>query len=771
MRVNKLLLSFVFSIFFCIAANANDLVVIFNSVELHTKVTGMKNVMVITPQMKVLARGEENKNDTTYIFKGLPSGGDAMIAVVNPDNSSWTQIIETSKDTIKVDVPLDFVPQIVNLGEVEVKADNSYLTDKKAVFLPSKRDRRISSSGIDLIFNMAIPTLEVSPLNETVTTVSGDEVSMYIDYAKASQIAVENLNTNDVLRVEVYDNPSDPRFKGDRHVVNFVLVKYEYGGYTRVEGNQRFILNQGRYGVYSRMAYKDMIYEAGIHDTYKNNSHGYTNHYSIYNFQDKSVDYNSIVDRSKNKNNLLSGVFKAAYRTKRIMVDNTVSITSDRIPGNITEMTENFSSDNYKSGKSMSETRLTSTGINFNGSYFFDLKSSWSLMITPMVSYSKFNRYYEYSSSRNSVINDNEDHAWNAFVPVNFTKQFGAQSLMFGLSGESNGNNMTYGGDIPAIEKYRLSSGGVRLEPSFSFGSFYMRPGMSLYYQNESIGGYSNNRFMLQYYIPMKYTFNNKMNVEFSTQFYNMSPGASNMAPNLQLQNQIMALQGNPDLRTQQFYANDISFFWRISRCFSIAPYVQYTHTLRDYNVEYEPMEINGRDFMIRRIINEGVSNNWSFRLPVSFNTPNRKLTVKATPQLYLINLNGIMGIEKNYLRLNAQFTYSFSKFYVTGSYVTRNYNFSRFGHTYNKGYCTIGGGWSNGSLRVRATAICPFQNYKYGYTDIVTSNYTSHADIYSPNYHSTISLTVSYTFSYGKKINRGNEAEASMGARSGLLQ
>lgn len=770
MRVFKLLLIVVFSMCFCITANAYDLVVIFNSVELHTKIAGMNNVSAVTPQAKILSRGEENKNDTTYIFRGLPRDVEAMIAVVNPDNSSWTQAIVTLKDTIKIDVPLDFVPQIVNLGEVEVKADNSYITNKKAVFLPSKRDRRISSSGSSLIGHMAIPTLDVSPIDEKVTTVGGDEVSMYIDYAKASQASVENLNTNDVLRVEVYDYPDDPRFNGDRHVVNFVLVKYEYGGYTRLDGNERFILNSGKYSVYSKMSYKDMTYEVGVGDTYTNNKHTYTNSYSSFKFQDETVEYSSINDRSKNKSNDINGFLKAAYQTKKTMIDNTVGVRSNRVPGNLLEMTENFSTGNYNSGKSMSERRSNSTGVSLVGNYFFILPYDLSLMVGLTAAYSKIKSFYEYNSSGNSIINDNIDNAWNAFLPVNLTKNLGPHSFTIRLIGETMGNNMSYGGEIPANEKYRFYSGGVGVEPSFNFGSFFMRPNISLFYTSESIGGYMEKRWMPKYYLPMTYTFGNKMRIDFSSQFYFISVGASNMAPNLQSQNQIMGIKGNPNLKTTMVQSNDLSFYWKVSRCFSVVPLVQYYHSSRDINYQYEPMKINGREVMIRGIINNGVSNNWTFKLPVSFNTPNRNLTMKATPQLNLVNQNGIMGIEKNYMRFNAQFTYSFSNFYINGSYQTRAYNFSRSQHTYNKGYFTAGGGWSNGKLKVTASALCPFATYKRGYSDIITSDYISHIDNYSPAFHTTISLTASYTFSYGKKVSRGNEAQAPGGAQSGLL-
>ena len=68
-------------------------------------------------------------------------------------------------------------------------------------------------------------------MDNTVTTPSGQSVAIYINYILASAEEMEGISTSDVRRVEYLDFPSDPRFQGNEHVVNFIVQKYESGGY------------------------------------------------------------------------------------------------------------------------------------------------------------------------------------------------------------------------------------------------------------------------------------------------------------------------------------------------------------------------------------------------------------------------------------------------------------------------------------------------------------------------------------------------------------
>ena len=87
---------------------------------------------------------------------------------------------------------------------------------------------------------MALADLYVDPMTKSVTTASGNSVEFFIDMQPATQAEVEMLRTTDIQTIEYLEAPSDPRFHGARYAVNYVLVKYDYGGYTSLSGQQPF---------------------------------------------------------------------------------------------------------------------------------------------------------------------------------------------------------------------------------------------------------------------------------------------------------------------------------------------------------------------------------------------------------------------------------------------------------------------------------------------------------------------------------------------------
>ena len=100
-------------------------------------------------------------------------------------------------------------------------------------------------------------------MDNAVTTSSGQNVAVYINYIPASAEEIEGIRTVDVRRVEYLDFPTDPRFQGNEHVVNFIMQKYEYGGYTKATVSENFLAGKlsSRASVYSKFAYKRMTYD------------------------------------------------------------------------------------------------------------------------------------------------------------------------------------------------------------------------------------------------------------------------------------------------------------------------------------------------------------------------------------------------------------------------------------------------------------------------------------------------------------------------------
>ena len=116
------------------------------------------------------------------------------------------------------------------LQAVSVEADCSKASSDKTTYLPTQRQKNASQTAIDLLRNMAIPQININLVDESVTTLTGGAVAIYVNGLPASSEELQGMITADVKTVEYLDFPADPRFNGNEHVINFIMQRYEYGG-------------------------------------------------------------------------------------------------------------------------------------------------------------------------------------------------------------------------------------------------------------------------------------------------------------------------------------------------------------------------------------------------------------------------------------------------------------------------------------------------------------------------------------------------------------
>ena len=164
------------------------------------------------------------------------------------------------------------------LDEVVVQGRTQRIVKYGVEYTPDKRMKRQAADASKLLQAMQIPQLVVNPISKGITTLSGKSVSMFIDYVPATDDDLSGLRPEDVLRVEVLDYPEDPRFNSAQHVVNFIMHKYEWGGYTKLSGRAWFLEeNRGNANVYSKYVRKRWTLDASAGGTlaYGNQARGH----------------------------------------------------------------------------------------------------------------------------------------------------------------------------------------------------------------------------------------------------------------------------------------------------------------------------------------------------------------------------------------------------------------------------------------------------------------------------------------------------------------
>lgn len=221
------------------------------------------------------------------------------------------------------------------LDEVVVEARGQRLGAEVSTYIPTSKQKNSSQTAADLLSRMAIPQLRVSP-NDDITDLAGKSVDVFIDFLPASKEDLQGMRMQDVKKVEYYDFPSDPRFQGKAHVVNFVMHKYEYGGYVKAFGWEN-TGNAGQVSLYSKLQYKRMTFDLATGYFYLNENHTGGDIYETFRLPqpDGSIsvfERNSIQGDGKLRKNQFWPTFKALYSSDRITLQNVFGASFDHCP-------------------------------------------------------------------------------------------------------------------------------------------------------------------------------------------------------------------------------------------------------------------------------------------------------------------------------------------------------------------------------------------------------------------------------------------------------
>ena len=769
----KRLLIVVNAITLAFAVFAYDMTVIFRVDETNDKTIKFAPRIVNTTNFAKIADSELNESDSVFLFKHLPDSISTLAVLYNIDGKNHGKRIKQHTDTMTIYIPAFYVREPEMLKEVTVTASDRSMSAEKETYIPTSQNKRISADGSQLIQNIGITTLKVSPVDGTIRTITGEPVSTFIDFRPASRTDVRNIRAEDVKRVEVYDYPSDPRFGGARHVVNYVMAQYEFGGYSKIDAGQYTVLNSGMYGVYSKLAYKKMIYDVGVDFEYLRNRHSANDATAEYIFPEKTVEQTRQTVKSLDKKQNVSVFFRAVYQTKKTTITNTFSFTQNKRPDNLTQFDNEFSSQEYKSGLNTSIDNDVNRSFSWTGNYQFFLSKTLALVVSPKASYARNKRDYLYEWDGSSILNLVDEKAWNGGLSATLRKSIGKQSVSANLYGNFAGNNIDYGGTTPSYQEGRQVNGGLWLQANLNFGKLTLNPSFTAYAEKLKINGKSSTTFNPKYYLFASYLFSSKNRLQLSSQYYQQTVPQSYKTDFMQIQNQIMAVAGNSELKMARWFSTSLAHTYFPLKFLSLSAFGSYTHTGRMITCDYLPVEVDGRDMILRKYVNDGHSNKFNYGLTANCDLLKNSLHLFASVDGTTRSVKGPFTATGTHFMCNLEARYTFSDFFISAYYQSKQKTISSLGINRIPDYYFFTVGWGNGNLQLQAMAIRPFSSsYRSNAAEYDSRYYRIHGQDYAAGYHCRFIFSATYSFSYGKKkVSKEIDTDLPTGPESQILK
>ena len=666
------------------------------------------------------------------------------------------------------------------LDEVVVEAQMQRTSPTSTTFIPTVKQKNASQNAVDLLRQMAIPQIKISSVNEVVTDNAGGEVAIFINFLEASKEEMEGLRTPDVKKVEYLEFPTDPRFRGAQRVINIIVHEYAYGGYTKLTTNENFFVGfSSRNNIFSKFSYNKMTYDLYVGANNWNNHHIGNNVKGIYSLKDADgKDYQltrtETLDGSHYKQNQYPLTFRATYSSEKIQIHNTVGFTHLSVP--VYDQRGNLS---YHPGSEQNYTFNRSNpnrnnSLAYQGSFFFSLPNQFSIDISPRFNYMHSNDYLTYSTSTTpEIVRNARENAYNYRVDAYLQKRIGQKhTAMLGVNGGDNINRLRYSGTnsyydrfhnafVAGLLGYQLASREVRL---------YADAGV--YWSQSDIHGVVYTDTYPFVHLNLRYSPNSKNAFSVFLQYANATPGISQKSPDVLQDNEYMFVTGNPLLENSRNLMFNLGYTWMPNNTFGLNAFSNFNSFFNRQMLTYEPY--NNGMAIIKNYRNSGNFLNGELGFAANWKLLGGKLQLYASPKQSFYKSTGIYNKSYNPLTITAQATYYLNSFYFQAYYQSPDKQmFTASPQIYRgRNFHSLTVGWANSYWNVRVMA-ANFFNKGWSSADIITESplYTEYKENIGTSSHFRINITATYTFGYGKKVQRGNEVGEQSGANSAIIK
>lgn len=662
----------------------------------------------------------------------------------------------------------DSIEQFTELDEIVIIAKNQNITPGCTTTIPTKRQKDLSGNGYELLSHISLLQISVNPSAESVSTLTGKPISLFINGVKAQNYEINNIQTSNVQKIEYFEFPTDPNYKGEKYVLNFILKNVSHGGYVKA-GETLYFINSlmSESSLFIKNNYKKMSYDFYTKYSYHNSHHDYGNSYESFLLLDNNEnpccvtkEANTILGRNHGFELPLS--FRATYVTNNISLSNWIGFTHSEKPVNyhIGSVIISYPHEEYKF---YSSSTSCNNNIWWNADCNLLFGKGYKLNLSTTLSFGNFKNYYTYNTSQLSntnITNNSSDNFGHGHFETNLQKNIN-ENHTIGIN--CSYNFVNHDVKYTSTSDYRNNSFFDYL--NFIFSYRYTLSSVFLTYVNAGTrwikfgndemsksGLYPEVNLLFSYNPTTSHQFNLHLNLT------NQSAPPEFFNSNIQRISEFLYLTGNVDAKSVNSILGNIGYSWIQSNNFNLyafaefsanhnAPYFKYVHYNNGTAILQSPENNANQETII-----SGVKFNFK---------PTARLQLSPFITYVYDKLKGSSKHVINQFVFRFDANYYLDKFFIGGIFFLPTKKFKSLSSTveHRPAIYILNAGFGHGPWNIKFSLNNIFRKIYTPLTNKIISPLYSSAFYESDKLcERSISLSVNYTLDFGKKTTHNNE-------------
>ena len=723
------------------------------------------------------------KADTTSY--GMSTGNDGRFEIqFEPADSVYLKVtmtgykpveraIKIEREHMEIDIVME--DRSTTLDEVTVEADMAETTRGGMKYYINSYQKEASNDAYTLLNSMNIPGIDVDRRSGKASTSNGEAITYYVDGHPASDMELRAMRPKDVLRVEFYDYPL-PQFNMQRPVINYVMKKYEYGGYVSLSGTQVFLNENGDYRANMVFNRKKLTYMLLLNGGYSDLNEG-TNIKESYRMEeggsfDLSRERNYIDGVSCNYNLGATGILQ--YQSDGLMLQSAVMLNYNKQPKKIASDVLKYTPEVMQPTESWSS--ATSNGIQPLWMMYLrkQIKKNQMIAVSTRFQYANTessSRYTLRTDGFSPIVNDAKSHAYAYMIGTQYAYSLKNNcSLIFSPRVEGNISRVRYVGTNPSLQDVGQATINV---PLYYQGMFKNKYEFSVTVQG-TIQTYKVNDNerkteispTASLYLNMPLSKRSRIGGNIS---YITNPAEAAMRSEMTQQVDEITLQrGNPDMGMYNMMFANV-FYNHTFGNFILAPSA-FTTSYFDSPRNIYYME----DGMLVKSYADDIGDSNYFGVGVNGTLflLGKSLVLKAGAMYNSYNYTGLYDRHGNYFSYNLGASYYYRKFSVSLSYKSKQEGFNNAdAHFEMKPSYDFFVTYGHRGWYFEAGCSNVFNKGWYQKTDIRSKDYLSTNWSYSDALDPQFYVKVSYSFDFGRKLQQTKPMEIDSKIDDGIMK